>query len=141
MTQTKNRSLQVAAIMAITVLAFGTFQFASAEVKLEAQLELAIDVNDGSGKAKYEERGDRIKASVEIEDMEADTTYTILVNGETVGVITTDALGFGDVNLDSRNGADEFALANAIKENLDSNSDNLVEISLDGIVVLSGNLQ
>ena len=141
MTQTTSRSLQAAALLAITVLAFGAIQFASAEVKLEADLTLAVDANDGSGKAKYEERDDRIKASVEVEDMIPDTTYIINVNGETVGAITTDAFGFGDVNLDSRNGAEDSALANAIKENLEANSDGLIEISLNGVVVLSGNLQ
>ena len=141
MTQTKSRSLQVAALMAIAVLAFGTIQYASAEVKLEAQLELAIDANDGSGKAKYEERDNRIKASVEIEDMDANTTYTIILNDQVVGEITTNAFGFGDVNLDSKNGAADSALAQTIQENLNLDGNDLVEISLNNVVVLSGNLQ
>lgn len=98
-----NKSVQLAALFAVTVLAMGTMQIALAdgnETKLESQL-----TGDAlsSGKAKFEERLDRMKFSVEAEDLPANTEFTITAPGFSK-VITSDALGGFDLNLDSRLG-------------------------------------
>ena len=81
-------------------------------VRLRARLELVDGSDDGSGNAKWESRADRVRLSVEVEDLGADRTLildvTRLVDGVVTNVftvtITTDAVGFVDLNLDSRLG-------------------------------------
>ena len=81
-------------------------------VRLRARLELVDGSDDGSGNAKWESRADRVRLSVEVEDLGADRTLIVdvtrLVDGVGTNVftvtITTDAVGFVDLNLDSRLG-------------------------------------
>ncbi len=94
--------------------------------KLEAKL---IDPSTGEddGKAKFEERSDRTRLSVEIEDQERNTTFDVVLSSSTITTITTNDDGFGDVNLDSR------AVAVPSVEDGD-----IIEIFNGAIVVLSG---
>ncbi len=101
-------SLQVAAILTIAVLAFGTMEFAAAKggddrTRLEAKLN--EDGGDGSGKAKFEERDDRTRISIEIEDVPLECeNYSATIDGAAVGgtfILEDDVC---DLNLDDRDG-------------------------------------
>jgi len=100
-----NKSVQVVALLTVAVLTLGTMQFAAAggsETKLQA--ELTGDDTQASGKVKFEDRtGDRVRLSVEAEDLPADTVFTITVNDFSTD-ITSDGLGGFDLNLDNRDG-------------------------------------
>ncbi|MBI4014918.1 MAG: hypothetical protein HY365_03105 [Candidatus Aenigmarchaeota archaeon] len=82
----------------------------SAEIEIgddRIVLRTALDALNGtpSGHAKFEERSDRTKFSVEVEDVNLSngTKLTVLVNGNATGEITL-SLGRGELELDSRNG-------------------------------------
>ncbi len=95
--------------------------------ELEAELVDPSTGEDG-GKAKFEERSDRTRFSVEIEDQAADAMFVIVLSSSTFS-ISTNEFGFGDFNLDSRDGDDV--------PSVEDDDDIDIEDSL-GNVVLSG---
>jgi len=101
-------SLQVAAILTIAVLAFGTMEFAAAKggddrTRLETRLNQ--DDGPGSGKAKFEERNDRMRISIEIEDVPLPCeNFSATIGGEAVSGTFIEDSGQCDLNLDSRDG-------------------------------------
>ncbi|MDH3385954.1 MAG: plastocyanin/azurin family copper-binding protein [Nitrosopumilus sp.] len=129
----KKLSLQVTTIFVITILIVGTTQFVFAKddrTRLEAELINTLTGKD-DGKAKFEQRSDRVTFSVEIEDQKSNSSFTIKVDGTSLGVFTTDNSGFADFNRDSRDG-----------DNIPSiTSGTLIElIDLSGNVVLYGKM-
>lgn len=85
---------------------FGFVQVVEAaddRTKLEAEL-INPSTGKDDGKAKFEQRADRITLSVEIEDQKSDSAFEIKVDGISLGTFTTDDSGFADFNLDSRDG-------------------------------------
>ena len=104
------------------------------ETKLETRL---ISTSEGeplaSGKAKFEMRPDRIRLSVEVEDVFATEEVEVFVNGASIGTVAIDAAGGADINLDSRDG-DTVPILEA---------GDLVEVraTSDGALILSGMLE
>jgi len=93
-----------------TIFAFAIFfgfvqvvEAADDRTKLEAEL-INPSIGKDDGKAKFEQRVDRITLSVEIEDQKSDSAFEIKVDGISLGTFTTDDSGFADFNLDSRDG-------------------------------------
>ncbi len=86
-----------------------------------------------SGKAKFEMRPDRIRLSVEVEDVVASEEVEVFVNGASIGTVAIDAAGGADINLDSRDG-DSVPILKA---------GHLVEVraTSDGALILSGMLE
>ncbi|MFQ5782399.1 MAG: hypothetical protein ACE5GR_05025, partial [Nitrosopumilus sp.] len=72
--------------------------------KVEFQAELVDNDGKDNGEADFKQRNDRMKLSVEIEDQTPDSTFDVLVAGVSVGQITTDEDGEGELDLDSRDG-------------------------------------
>lgn len=107
--------------------------------KLEVRLD-ATDVDPlASGKTKWEQRFEddgitleRQRTSTEVEDVSTIGAHEILVNGASVGMsVEVDVLGFGDLNLDSRDG--DTVIDMAIGD--------LIEVlNPDGDVILTGTL-
>ncbi|WP_299291504.1 hypothetical protein, partial [Nitrosopumilus sp.] len=96
--------------------------------KVELEAELVNDEEEDIGEAEFEQRNDRKKLSVEIEDQTPDETFDVLVGGESVGEITTDEDGEGELDLDSRDGNDVPLVADS----------DIIEISGGNGVILSG---
>ena len=96
------------------------------ETKLEGRLS---GTSLASGKAKFEERADRVRFSVQVEDMSSDGNFTVAVNGAEVSTITV-AGGLGDLNLDTRDGESVPSLK----------AGDDVEVSSGGVVILFGDL-
>lgn len=112
---------------------FGFIEFVDAaddRTKLEAEL-INQSTGKDDGKAKFEQRPDRVTLSVEIEDQKSNSSFTIKVDGKNLGGFTTDGSGFADINMDSRDG-----------DNIPSvTSGSMVEVfDSNGIVVLSGKM-
>ncbi len=104
------------------------------ETKLEARLtSTAKGKSLASGKAKFEMRSDRIRLSVEVEDVLATKEVEVFVNGASIGTVAIDAVGGADINLDSRDG-DSVPILKA---------GDLVEVraTSDGALILSGTLE
>lgn len=74
------------------------------ELQLEGKLSGTSAASRASGKGSYEHRSDRVKLSVEVEDLSAGLVLQIHVNGSLVGTVTTNSFGTADLNLDSRSG-------------------------------------
>ncbi|MGQ0795760.1 MAG: hypothetical protein ACT4N5_06230 [Nitrosopumilaceae archaeon] len=86
---------QVLALVAITVLVIGVAQFADA--KRPTFIANLSGSGDDKGKAVWKtEDGGLKRLDVELENLRANTTYTVIVNGQTVGTVTTN--GFGDAD-------------------------------------------
>ena len=116
----------------VIVSLYGFVQFVDAaedRTKLEADLINPSGKDDG--KAKFEQRSDRITFSVEIEDQEPNSSFMIKVDGTTLDVFTTDDSGFADFNLDSRDGdVIPIMTSGSLIDVIDSN----------GIISLSGKM-
>lgn len=124
---TRKIVMPLLALLVITVVVVGSIEAVLAkgsETRLEARMNPGAD-----GKAKFEERDDRTRLSVEIEGQVANTTYEIFIDGDSIGIFTTNAVGFADLNLDSRDG-DSVPSVNA---------GDLVEVKdVNGNAILSG---
>jgi hypothetical protein len=81
----------------------GTSPVLLADVRLEGRLTATAADPLASGTAKWESRPDRITFSCEVEDVTTTGDHEVRVNGVTVGFVNVVA-GFGDLNMDSRNG-------------------------------------
>jgi hypothetical protein len=106
MTLTKIRVRTALAAVAL-FLALAPSAYAQ-QVRLEAQL-FGSDADPlASGKARFEARADRIRLTVEVEDVSASASgvLAIFANDTLVGMVSIDAFGFADLNLDSRLGDD-----------------------------------
>ncbi len=102
--------------------------------KLEGRLTATSEQESlASGKAKFEMRGDRIRLSVQVEDIVAAGEVAITVGGTSLGTVQINAVGQADVNLDARDGDVVPVLA----------AGDLVEVrdTADGTLILSGLLQ
>ena len=133
-------------IAAAAVMAFAN-PFAGAgtttQTKLIAELSATNDDPLASGKTKWEERFEgaaleRRRTSTEVEDVSTTGNHQVLVKrGDPAVVIATmtvsvDALGFGDLNLDSRDGDTVEILA----------AGDSVEVrNPNGVLILTGTLQ
>ena len=125
----KNKSIQITALLTIAVLAFGTTQFALAkdgDMKNQADLSEILH-GLGSGEAKTEERSDRTKISIEIEDVPGPCiNYVAFIGEEQVpgdfvtDFETEDGLVQCDLDFDDRN-------------------DGVAPSSLTGLVNVTGN--
>ena len=111
----------------------GMLMLSSTVAAQETRLEGALTAAGGglqSGKAKYEQRNDRTRLSVEVEDLALIGTFTVKVNGTVVGTILV-LLGAGDLNLDTRDGDSAPTLSAGAK----------VEVfASNGALVLSGTI-
>lgn len=113
----KNYSLQIAAICAITVLLIGTTQFALAKDDSRIKLEGEFDSVD-DGKVNFESRdgGDRKKFSVEIHSVQANAEFEMDAAGTTFST-QSDAFGVIDFNADTQcedDGSDCIEIPNLI---------------------------
>ena len=133
-------ALLVGAIgLAVLVGPLGVGAGGANRTKLEVRLE-ATDADPlASGKTKWEQRFEddgetleRQRTSTEVEDVSTIGAHEILVNSASVGMaVEVDALGFGDLNLDSRDGDTVIVMA----------IDDLIEVlNPDGAVILTGTL-
>ena len=135
-----NKSMQIAALLTIAVLAFGTTQFALAkdtDTKNDASLD---EINGpGSGEVKTEVRlGDRTKISVQIEDVprppntddvDACSDYTATIGGEDVP---------GDFKFDGVTNAEDGLIGCDLDFD-DRTNDGDIPSSLTGFVNVTGN--
>ncbi len=124
--------VEVEVVLSNSSLVATEIELEDEEIELEA--ELVDSDGEDNGKAKFEERSDRTRLSVEIEDQERNTTFdvvlsssTIVLSSSTITTITTNDDGFGDVNLDSRDVA-----VPSVEDG------GIIEIFNGAIVVLSG---
>ncbi len=111
--------------------------------KLEARLHSTCTDPLASGKTKWEQRFEvnettleRQRTSTEVEDVSTIGAHEILLNGVSTTPATfveVDALGFGDLNLDSRDGDDVLDINMAI-------GDSIEVLNPDGIVILVGEI-
>jgi hypothetical protein len=139
-------SILVAAAAAIAVTLavanpFGAGAGHTSQTKLIAELTATNADPLASGKTKWEERFDgavleRRRTSTEVEDVATTGDHEVRVtrNGTPVATMTVavDALGFGDLNLDSRDGDTVEVLAEG----------DLVEVlNPTGEVILTGTLE
>jgi hypothetical protein len=107
---------------------------AAGEVRLEGALVAPLAAPRASGKAKFESRRGRRKFSTQVEDTAAGATLTVLVSrpgGGTavLGQIRTDAVGRGDLNLDTALGQTVPVL---------QTGDIVQVLSSNGLLVVSG---
>ena len=118
--------------------------------RIELVARLSASGSSSSGKAKFEQRSDREKFSVEIEDGPDGTTVEIVAGGASF-LLVLDAVGFGDLNLDSRQGdgvpavsvgdevvvvtPDQLILSGVLRQKGDTNGDAKMDIS-DAISLL-----
>jgi hypothetical protein len=124
------------ALMTPVNAAGGLFSGSSSNgLKVEARLGAGASDPLASGKAKGELREDRTRFGVEVEDLSSAGAHSVVVTraeavvpGSEGLVVMVDALGFGDLNLDSRGD-----VVPAVQEG------DLVEvISPGGVTILSG---
>ena len=86
---------QVFALLTIAVLVISVAQYADA--KRPTYIAFLSGSGDDKGKVVWKtEDGGLKRIDVELENLRANTTYTVVVNGQTVGTVTTD--GFGDAD-------------------------------------------
>ena len=112
--------------MSLTALAGG-----GGRTRLEARLSPTGADPLASGKAKFEMRDDRIRLSVEVEDVSTATTVRVEIDGIWVGTEAI-VLGSADLNLDSRDGdsVSVFSAGDSVK----------VFDAVTGTMILSGTL-
>ena len=92
--------------MAIITVTLTQIAFAKNEDSTRLETELVNEsTSKDDGHARFEERADRMLLKVEIGDQKANTTFSIKIDGTMVGSITTDTMGFADIELDSRKGS------------------------------------
>lgn len=118
----------------VVVLGMNLLVFAGGNrTKLETRLSSTTAAEPlASGKAKFEMRTNRIRLSVEVEDVFAAAKVEVFVNGASIGTVVIDAAGGADINLDSRDG-DSVPVLEAGA---------LVEVRTSGgTVILSGMLE
>lgn len=103
------------------------------ETRLEASLTATAEREAlASGKAKFEMRSDRIRLSVEVQDVAVAGHVEVFVDGDSVGIVAVIA-GGADINLDIRDGDSVPMLgAGALVQVRDTS---------DGTLILSGMLQ
>ncbi|RMH29180.1 MAG: hypothetical protein D6693_02415 [Planctomycetota bacterium] len=98
----KNTLVTLVAVIATTAAAFvgATATAGAGDVKMEARLS---GPTLASGKARYEERMKKNvleqRFKVQIEDAAPNADFAVVVAGVTVGVITTNDLGMGELQL------------------------------------------
>lgn len=131
----------VAATVALLVV-FGPLGVGAGHTE-RTKLEVRMTATDAdplaSGKTKWEQRLnedltlERQRTSTEVEDVSTSGLHEVLVNGLSVDMfVEVDALGFGDLNLDSRDDDTVIDMAEG----------DLIEVANpDGDVILSGTLQ
>ncbi len=82
--------------------------YAGDRIRLEVRLDATNDDPLASGKAKFESRPDRTRFGTEVEDVSTDGDGTVEVMRPSSGVIQSNTItitgGFGDLNLDTRDG-------------------------------------
>lgn len=107
------------------------------QVRLEARLFATNASPLASGQSRFEARPGRIRFSTEVEDTVRGTAVTVVVirpNGGAIilGSVVTNALGFADLNLDSRFGRQIPMLV----------SGDIVQVVAPGnVVIVQGQLQ
>ncbi len=123
--------VKIATLLFIAML-FSTDQAVAQRTRLEARLG---GPTLASGKAKFEQRGRRMKYNVELEDALRNTTYTVVIkrgassmNG---GAIRTNRFGFGEIDLDTTEGDQLRQLREG----------DVVQILIGNRVVVSGRLR
>ena len=77
------------ALLVVAVLVISTAQFAAATADHTARL-----TGSGSGKAFYQQENGVNKLSVTVKGLVANSQYTVIVQGNTVGTMTTNSAGF-----------------------------------------------
>jgi hypothetical protein len=128
----------VAAVGVAGIAVFRANASGGTDVKVEVRLTNTGVDPLASGKAKGEQRPDRVRFGVEVEDVSTNGGHEVRVtrNGTPVAdseglAVSVDALGFGDLNLDSRDGNTVPVVA----------AGDLVEVlNPSGQVILSGTL-
>jgi len=73
------------------------------DVRLEAGLAATVADPLASGTARWESLTDRVTFTCEVEDVTTSGNHEVRVNGVVVGFVNVVA-GFGDLNMDSRDG-------------------------------------
>ena len=112
------------------------------EIRLEAD---GTEVN-GKVETRYRVENDEVdqKLEVEVEDAPPGTVYSILVffGDESVdfGTLTADELGNAEVEFETGDDGEEGELSALLPDGLDVRDITVVQILLDGDVVLEGNL-
>jgi len=133
----------------VSLATIGQLGARDSRVKFEARFRSAE--NQASGKAKFEAREDRLKFSVEVEDVSGAAEIVVSVRGSAFTLVL-DARGSGDLDLDSRRGEDvpevevgdqitilagiDVLLRAIFKLNGDANADGSMDIS-DVITILT----
>lgn len=103
------------------------------ETRLESRLAATAEREAlASGKAKFEMRPDRIRLSVEVQDVAVAEQVEVFIDGDSIGIVAIVA-GGADINLDIRDGDSVPVLgAGALVEVRDTS---------DGALILSGTLE
>ena len=90
------------AVLALVGFVTSGIVFAGDSLRLRAKLRAPSDFGDVSGHAKYRERDNgRRRFSAEIEGMIPGDRFEVVVDGVTVGVVTVDSFGVGELELDT----------------------------------------
>ena len=90
------------AVLAIVGFVMSGIAFAGDSLRLRAKLRAPSDFGDISGHAKYRESDNgRRRFSVEIEGMSPGDRFEVVVDQVTVGAVTVDSFGVGELELDT----------------------------------------
>ncbi len=102
------------------------------QIRLQGRLTGTALAAASSGKATFESRSDRIKLSVEVEDLRRVTSVQFWANGAVIGTLPITPLGGADLNLDSRLGHQVPKLSAGTR----------IEVTdgINGSLLLAGNL-
>jgi hypothetical protein len=73
------------------------------DTRIESRMTATAVDPIASGTSRWESRPDRVTFTCEVEDVATSGAHEVRVNGLLVGIVDIVA-GFGDLNLDSRNG-------------------------------------
>jgi len=99
------------ALVALSLVALTAPSWAGGnELRLRAELSAPAAAGDISGKAKFEDKGDRAKFSVEIEGLVPGDSFDVMVGGVVVGIIDVDAFGRGNLDFDTTAGPNDVDL-------------------------------
>lgn len=129
MTKIARKTLGSTVAALALILVTGSSMALAGGIKLEGLL-FATNGGPQSGKAKHEEDRGRLKLSVQVEDLAANLGIDIVICGSRASK-TTNAFGFADLNLDSKNG-------DAVPLCPEGNRD--VTVSAAGVTLLAGTL-
>ena len=121
--------LFIAAILTLAFTPTATASRGGGGTRTRLEVRMESPTSQASGTAKFEQRGSRMKFSVEVEDVNG-TDVVITAGGQSFD-LHLDGSGFGDLNRDTRNGQSVPSLKEGDE----------VVVWLGGQVLMRGNLE